>query len=107
MRGTGLAIDEPTDRGPGHADIGSEAGASLKTVAADVDHDRLNPVMEPWSGKLISFRKSLFLRSRRMPRFGGVGCNKCGVKSLRVGHSLRVLRRVSEAILPNKYRTCQ
>lgn len=54
MGGTGLAVDQPADRGPGHADIGGEAGASLEAVAADVDHDRLHPVMKSWPGWTVA-----------------------------------------------------
>lgn len=112
MEGTGLSVDEPADCGPRHADIGSEAGAALEAVAADVDHDCLDPIMKPGPGWRVAFRKILFLWIGRTSRFDGIcrnygmRCIRCCVESLLVGHSLRVLRRVSEVILPNINRTC-
>lgn len=61
VRRAGLSVDEAADGGAGDADIGGEASASLKAVAAGVDHDDVDPVVKPGPWPAFSRRAALMI----------------------------------------------
>ncbi len=61
-----LSVDEAADSGPGNADIGGEASASLEAVAAGMDHDDVDAVVEPGPWPAFSRRVELMARAERL-----------------------------------------
>jgi len=93
----GLSVDEAADGRAGDADIGGEASTSLEAVAAGVDHDDVDAVVEPGPWPAFSRRAelmivglmiaSLMVRARFLPQ--GFFC--CGFFEHRLlGHCLRL-----------------